>query len=312
MGALRAKTQGQPMKLFVSWSQNISRQIAQDFREWLPLISQTIEPFMSEEDTDKGAHWSSTIRRELDQSAFGIVILTAENIDSTWLHFEAGAIAKSVDEGRVVPILFGLKHSDVQQPLSMFQSALFEKDDIFRVVRTINGAAGTDARDERQLETVFETFWPRLDKVIQPKLTRLRSTLPRHQQSKMEHDRILEELLLLGRQQSRILANPAGLVGEEILGLLLRLTHEPDGTAVRLVHKERDLVLALCGRWGKLEHEMNGYLHLLDPRERRNASEMIGRFSMYLKELQAVLTGTATPQSIVQAFGSGLGSRGSE
>ena len=44
---------------------------------------------MSEEDTDKGAHWSSTIRRELEQSAFGIVILTAENIDSTWLHFEA-------------------------------------------------------------------------------------------------------------------------------------------------------------------------------------------------------------------------------
>ena len=92
------------MKLFVSWSQDISRQIAQDFREWLPLINQTIEPFMSEEDTDKGAHWSSTIRRELEQSAFGIVILTAENIESTWLHFEAGAIAKSVEEGRVVPI----------------------------------------------------------------------------------------------------------------------------------------------------------------------------------------------------------------
>jgi hypothetical protein len=57
------------MKLFVSWSQDISRQIAQDFREWLPLLIQTIEPFMSEEDTDKGAHWSFTIRRELEQSA---------------------------------------------------------------------------------------------------------------------------------------------------------------------------------------------------------------------------------------------------
>jgi hypothetical protein len=52
------------MKLFVSWSQDTSRQIAQDFREWLPLVNQTIEPFMSEEDTDKGAHWSSTIRRD--------------------------------------------------------------------------------------------------------------------------------------------------------------------------------------------------------------------------------------------------------
>jgi hypothetical protein len=62
----------------------------------------------------------------------------------------------------------------------------------------------------------------------------------------------------------------------------------------------------LCGRWGKLEHELNGYLNLLDTREKRQARETIERFSMYMKELQAVLTGTATPQSIVQAFGSGL------
>lgn len=256
--------------------------------------------------SDKGAHWSSTIRRELEQSAFGIVILTAENIDSTWLHFEAGAVAKSVEEGRVVPILFGLKHSDVQQPLSMFQSALFEKEDIYRVVKSINGAAGSNAREERQLETVFKSFWPKLDEAIKPKLAKLRNTLPRHQQKTQEHDRILEELLLLGRQQSRLLSSPAGLVGDEILALLLRLTHEPDGSALRLVQKEKDLVLALCGRWGKLEHELNGYLNLLDTKERRLARETIQRFSKYMMELQAVLTGTATPQSIVQAFGSGI------
>ena len=96
------------------------------------------------------------------------------------------------------------------------------------------------------------------------------------------------------------------------MALLLRLTHEPDGAAVRLVNKERDLVLALCGRWGKLEHELNGYLNLLDAREKRHAGEMIQRFSMYMKELQAVLTGTATPQSIIQAFGSGLVARRAE
>jgi hypothetical protein len=212
----------------------------------------------------------------------------------------------------VVPILFGLKHSDVQQPLSMFQSALFEKEDIFRVVKSINGAAGPDAREERQLKTVFDSFWPKLDEAIKPKLVKLRSTLPRHQQKKLEHDRILEELLLLGRQQSRILSNPAGLVGDEILALLLRLTHEPDGAAIRLVHKEKDLALALCGRWGKLEHELNGCLNLLDAMERRHARELIERFSSYMKELQAVLTGTATTQSMVQAFGSGLLARWAE
>jgi hypothetical protein len=291
------------MKLFVSWSGDTSRQIAQHFREWLPLVNQTIEPFMSEEDTDKGAHWSSTIRRELEQSAFGVVILTPENVESTWLHFEAGAIAKSVEEGRVVPILFGLGHAEVQQPLSMFQSVLFEKDDVFRLVRSINNAAGSSARDERQLETVFDSFWPKLESSIRPKMTKLRNALPKHEQKKLEHDRILEELLLLSRQQSRLLSNPAGLVGDEIVALLLRLTHEPEGTAIRLAHKEKALVLALCGRWGKLDHDLNGFINFLEPKEKRQAREMIERFSMYVKELQAVLTGTATPQSIIQAFG---------
>jgi hypothetical protein len=164
----------------------------------------------------------------------------------------------------------------------------------------------TDARDERQLQTVFSSFWPELNETIKPKLTKLRNTLPRHQQKKVEHDRIFEELLLLARQQNRILSNPAGLVGEEVLGLLLRLTHEPDGAAIRLVHKERDLVLALCGRWRKVEYELNAYVNLLEAKESRNAKQMIERFSAYMKELEAILTGTSTPASIVQAFGLSL------
>jgi hypothetical protein len=292
------------MKLFISWSQDTSRQIAQAFREWLPLINQTIDPFVSAEDTDKGAHWSSTIRRELEQSSFGILILTPENVESTWLHFEAGAIAKSVEDGRVVPILFGLKHSDVQQPFSMFQSALFEKEDIFKLLKSINAATGSNAREDRQLEILFESFWPKLELAVMPKLAKLHETPPRHQQQKLEHDRILQELLLLARQQSRILSNPDGLVGEEVLELLLRLTHEPDGAAIRLVHKERDLVLALCGRWGQLEHELYNYVATLEPADKRGARQKIEHFSRYMKELQAVLTGTATTQSIINAFGS--------
>ncbi|MCK1284356.1 toll/interleukin-1 receptor domain-containing protein [Bradyrhizobium sp. 44] len=77
--------------------------------------NQTIIPYMSSEDIEKGTHWSSSIRHELDSTSFGILILTPENTESPWLHFEAGAIAKSVIDGRVAPILFGLKPSDIAQ-----------------------------------------------------------------------------------------------------------------------------------------------------------------------------------------------------
>jgi TIR domain-containing protein len=291
------------MKLFISWSGQISKGIAGEFREWLPLINQTIVPYMSSEDIEKGTHWSSSIRRELETSSFGILILTPENTHSTWLHFEAGAIAKSVAEGRVAPILFGLKQSDIEQPLSLFQATLFEKDEIHRLMKTINSAAGAEAREERQLETVFNSFWPKLEASIKPKLEKLRNRPPKKDEGKLESERILQELLILARQQIRILASPDELFGKETLGLLLRIIHEPDGAAMRLAGKERDLVLALCARWGQLERSLRTNLQGLEGQAKTRSMGVIDRFSGYVTELQSILSGTATPESIIKAFG---------
>ena len=49
------------MKVFISWSGEKSKKIAEVFRDWLPQVIQAIEPFVSFED----------IKRELD----GILIL---------------------------------------------------------------------------------------------------------------------------------------------------------------------------------------------------------------------------------------------
>ncbi|MDB5616214.1 TIR domain-containing protein [Tardiphaga sp.] len=287
------------MKLFISWSGPISKEIAGDFREWLPLINQTIEPYMSSEDIEKGTHWSSSIRHELETSSFGILIMTPENTSSTWLHFEAGAIAKSVAEGRVAPILFSLKQTDIDQPLALFQATLFNKDEMLRLMRTVNQAAGAEARPDKQLETVFESFWPKLEALIKPRLAKLLLDPPRREKEKLESEKILQELVVLGRQQLRILSTPDDLFGKELMNLLLRLTHEPDGGAIRLAAREKDLVMALCGRWGHLEKALR--IHFVDYPDRTR--DAIDRFSAYFTELEAILSGTATTESILRAFG---------
>ena len=175
---------------------------------------------------------------------------------------------------------------------------------MLRLMKTINAASGSEARDEKQLETVFGSFWPKLSEAIRPKIERLKANPVKKERDKLETERILQELLILARQQMRILSSPDDLFGREVLSLLLRLIHEPDGAAIRLAGKERELVLALCGRWGKLEHDLGNYLEALEPREKRSAKAIVERFSGYLKELQAVLGGTATPDSIIRAFGS--------
>jgi hypothetical protein len=133
-------------------------------------------------------------------------------------------------------------------------------------------------------------------------LEKLRQHPPKKEREKLESDRILQELLILGRQQMRILSSPDELFGKEVLGLLMRLVHEPEGAAIRLAAKEKDLALALCARWSQLERQLRTQYSDPDTPNKTKVREAIERFSRYVSELQAILGGTATPDSMLRAF----------
>ena len=42
------------MRVFVSWSGDVSHRVAIAFKEWLPLVIQSIDPYVSSEDNRKG------------------------------------------------------------------------------------------------------------------------------------------------------------------------------------------------------------------------------------------------------------------
>jgi len=154
------------MKVFISWSGNTSKRVAEAIRDWLPTVLQTVKPYFTPSDIEKGTRWSTDIAQELDDSKAGIFCVTKDNINSQWLMFEAGAISKKIDQSLVCPILIGLENSDINGPLTQFQTTLFEKNDFKKLISDLNKANTENTLEESVLHTVFETFWPELEKKI--------------------------------------------------------------------------------------------------------------------------------------------------
>lgn len=126
------------MKIFLSWSGEQSKQLALILKEWLPNVLQSCVPWMSDRDISAGERWGLEIARSLDECNFGIICVTRENINSAWIAFEAGALSKSLSEGKVVPLLFDLDYSDIQGSLSQFQSKKITKDSLTDLAIAIN------------------------------------------------------------------------------------------------------------------------------------------------------------------------------
>jgi hypothetical protein len=59
------------MKVFISWSGERSRLVAQAIHEWLPYVINAAEPWMSSADIEKGARWALDLAQELDDTRIG-------------------------------------------------------------------------------------------------------------------------------------------------------------------------------------------------------------------------------------------------
>ncbi len=89
-------------------------------------IVQTLKPWVSTSDIEKGARWQSEISRKLEESQIGIICLTRENMVTAWLLFEAGALSKMQRASYVCTFLVDVERNEVREPLAQFQSTKAE------------------------------------------------------------------------------------------------------------------------------------------------------------------------------------------
>lgn len=178
------------MKIFISWSGERSRAVAEILRTWLKDILQMVDPWVSSEDIRMGARWSFEVAQKLEEACFGILCLTRENLSEPWLLFEAGALAKTLDKALVCPLLIDLKPSELNGPLVQFQAARAVESDMRNLVHSINKALDEASLPAEQIDRVFRKWWPELEEAL-GKVQGLRQPTPT-----LRSDReLLEEIL---------------------------------------------------------------------------------------------------------------------
>ena len=151
------------MKVFIGWSGNTSEKIASILKSWLPLLNEHIEPGVSV-DMERGAAWRDSLSQMISSCDGALFCVTEENVNSTWLHYEAGAV--SGQDKFVIPVLFDTS-ARVLGPLGQFQSLTLRKDDMRRLAYDLNNRCEKYAVSPEVLDTRFEVFYPTIESMLE-------------------------------------------------------------------------------------------------------------------------------------------------
>jgi hypothetical protein len=188
------------MKIYLAWSGNRSKAVAQAFKQWLPRVIQSLDPFFSPDDIEKGARWSSELSSLLEHCQVGLLLLTPENQFAPWLLFEAGALSKTPDSRVICVTLDGVEPS---QPLSQFQNVAFAREEMEKLIEDIRSWSGVPSPSISIVRDAFELQWGRFELEVQQAL------LIEHVDRKVvepEFGALLNEILGLARLNSKTLS----------------------------------------------------------------------------------------------------------
>jgi len=189
------------MLVFLSWSGDQSKAVARELQLWLQEVIQDTEPWMST-DIEKGSKWITELNAKLEHSKVGILCLTPDALESNWLHYEAGALAKTKD-ALVCSLLIDVAPADVQYPLAQFQQTVPTKEEMRSLLVTINKAVqrhGERGVSETVLDRLLERTWEQLNDALQrakqiPPQRSAESSRPSDYSTPVEDIELMEEFI---------------------------------------------------------------------------------------------------------------------
>jgi hypothetical protein len=149
--------------VFISFSKSPAKEIAGEVKILLQnMFPSGYEFFVSDTDIAPGDRKNETVDKKLEDSNFGILILTSNNYAQENLMFEAGSLTKD-KQAKLALCLFDRDTKDIESPLQAFYYAKFDKDDYKKLVvnlkKTKRGLEELDPREQENLDVLLTYHW---------------------------------------------------------------------------------------------------------------------------------------------------------
>ena len=108
----------------------------------------------------------------LAKADVGVVCITREGLRSGWIHFEAGALARTIRKKRrhggvLVTYLLGVRPDELTGPLAEYQATSVERDDTRKLCAAIvDVMVQTKAQEPPDWENAFNQNWPNFEAAV--------------------------------------------------------------------------------------------------------------------------------------------------
>lgn len=168
--------------VFLSWSGNKSKDMAQIFSYYLPYILQGRTCFFSPDEIPKGVGWYQYIGEALKNAECGIVFLTRDNISNPWILFEGGGL---FSKGRVNVLLCDMGKEDANNHIwANINLTSVDEAEVYKMIQSLYASTRLEFSED-VLKANFNRYWPTMkeafDKVLMPhsKLVKESSNIPK-------------------------------------------------------------------------------------------------------------------------------------